>query len=71
MDELPLTTTRVEMAERWRKTLHALNSKEIPPEDEAQLDKVTKTDRLHVYKHKGRPERVNLYEGHVFKEITS
>lgn len=90
VDVLPLGITSVETAERWQKVLNALNLKEPPSEDEPQLDKAARPDRLHVHDihatalallgldhtkvihmHKGQPERVDLNEGRVFKEIAS
>ncbi len=46
VDDLPLVIANVETAERWQKVLNALNSKEMPPEDEPQLDNAAKVDFL-------------------------
>jgi hypothetical protein len=46
VDDLPLTITDIETAERWQKVLNALNSGEMPPEDEEPLPNEAKTDFL-------------------------
>ena len=44
VDDLPLTITDVASAERWQKVLSAMNSGEMPPDDERQPDAKAKTD---------------------------
>ncbi len=46
VDDLPFTITTVEMAEKWQKVLNAMNSGDMPPEDEKQPDKAAKADFL-------------------------
>jgi mono/diheme cytochrome c family protein len=46
VDDLPLTITDVASAERWQKVLSAMNSGEMPPDDERQPDAKAKTDFL-------------------------
>ncbi len=46
VDELPFAITNLETAERWQKVLNALNSGEMPPDDEKQLPAAAKTDFL-------------------------
>jgi hypothetical protein len=46
LDNLPFEIESVETAERWQKVLNALNSAEMPPEEEKQPDKGVKTDFL-------------------------
>ena len=46
VDNLPFTITDIETAEKWQKVLNALNSGEMPPEDEEQPDSAAKTDFL-------------------------
>ena len=46
LDDLPLTITDVASAERWQKVLSAMNSGEMPPDDEKQPDAKAKTDFL-------------------------
>lgn len=46
VDDLPFTITSVEMAEKWQKVLNAMNSGDMPPEDEKQPDKAAKADFL-------------------------
>ena len=46
VDDLPLTITDLASAERWQKVLSAMNSGEMPPEDEKQPDAKAKTDFL-------------------------
>ena len=46
LDDLPYTIDTVETAERWQKILDALNSGEMPPEDEEPLPEKEKTDFL-------------------------
>jgi hypothetical protein len=46
VDDLPLTVTDLATAERWQKVLSAMNSGEMPPDDEKQPDAKAKTDFL-------------------------
>ncbi|MDF1740782.1 MAG: DUF1592 domain-containing protein [Verrucomicrobiales bacterium] len=46
VDDLPFTISDIESAERWQKVLDALNSGEMPPEDEEPLPNDAKTDFL-------------------------
>ena len=46
LDDLEFAITDIETAERWQKILNALNSGEMPPEDEKQLPDTAKTDFL-------------------------
>jgi hypothetical protein len=46
VDDLPLTITTLESAERWQKVLNQLNSGDMPPDDEKQPDGVAKTNFL-------------------------
>ncbi|MEY5026197.1 MAG: hypothetical protein RLZZ244_1725 [Verrucomicrobiota bacterium] len=46
LDDLPLSITNLETAERWQKVLNQLNSGEMPPEGEKQLPNAAKTDFL-------------------------
>jgi hypothetical protein len=46
VDDLPLTITDLASAERWQKVLSAMNSGEMPPDDEKQPDAKAKTDFL-------------------------
>jgi hypothetical protein len=46
IDDLPFTINDIQTAERWQKILNALNSGEMPPEDEQQLPDDAKTDFL-------------------------
>ena len=46
LDDLPFTITGIETAERWQKILDALNSGEMPPEDEEPLPDTAKTNFL-------------------------
>ena len=46
VDDLPFTIADIETAERWQKILNALNSGEMPPEDETPLPNEAKTDFL-------------------------
>lgn len=46
IDNLPLTITTVEDAERWQKVLNAMNSGDMPPEDEKQPSSTAKADFL-------------------------
>jgi hypothetical protein len=46
VDDLPLAIDSVAAAERWQKVLGALNSGEMPPEDEPQPDAAAKADFL-------------------------
>ncbi|NBW97248.1 MAG: DUF1592 domain-containing protein, partial [Planctomycetia bacterium] len=48
VDDLPLTIETVAAADRWQKVLGALNSGEMPPEDEPQPDAAAKTEFLDV-----------------------
>jgi mono/diheme cytochrome c family protein len=46
VDDLPLTITDLATAERWQKVLGAMNSGEMPPEEEKQPEARIKTDFL-------------------------
>lgn len=46
LDDISFAIESVENAERWQKILNALNSGEMPPEDETQPDKARKTEFL-------------------------
>ena len=46
VDDLPLAITNVEIAEKWQKVLNAMNSGDMPPEDEKQPASAAKTDFL-------------------------
>ena len=46
VDDLPFTITTVEAAEKWQKVLNAMNSGEMPPDDEKQPESGAKTDFL-------------------------
>ncbi|HRH99161.1 MAG TPA: hypothetical protein PLB55_24680, partial [Prosthecobacter sp.] len=46
VDDLPLSITNVEIAEKWQKVLNAMNSGDMPPEDEKQPSNEAKTDFL-------------------------
>ncbi|MEI6713267.1 MAG: DUF1592 domain-containing protein [Verrucomicrobiota bacterium] len=46
VDDLPFSITDVATAERWQKILNAMNSGDMPPEDEKQPAKEAKTDFL-------------------------
>ena len=46
LDDLPFEIGNVETAERWQKILNALNSGEMPPEDEDPLPNDVKTEFL-------------------------
>ncbi len=46
VDDLPFSITTVEAAEKWQKVLNAMNSGDMPPEDETQPDKTAKADFL-------------------------
>ncbi len=46
LDDLPFEISDVETAERWQKILNALNSGEMPPEDEDPLPNDAKTEFL-------------------------
>ena len=46
VDDLPLSITNVEIAEKWQKVLNALNSGDMPPEDEKQPPSAAKADFL-------------------------
>jgi mono/diheme cytochrome c family protein len=46
VDDLPLAITNVEIAEKWQKVLNAMNSGDMPPEDEKQPATAAKTDFL-------------------------
>ena len=46
LDDLPFNLTGAQTAERWQKILNALNSGEMPPEDEPQVSDAAKTDFL-------------------------
>ena len=46
IDTLPATIASLEAAERWQQVLNVLNSGEMPPKDERQLDPAVKADLL-------------------------
>jgi len=46
IDDLPFAITDIETAERWQKVLNAMNSGEMPPEDEKQPEIAAKADLL-------------------------
>lgn len=46
IDTLPAAIDTVDAADRWQKVLGVLNSGEMPPKDEPQLDPVAKTELL-------------------------
>ncbi len=46
VDDLPLVITNVETAEKWQKVLNAMNSGDMPPEDEKQPPNEAKADFL-------------------------
>lgn len=46
LDNLSFEINSMEAAERWQKVLNALNSGEMPPEEEKQPDRLFKTDFL-------------------------
>jgi hypothetical protein len=46
VDDLSPTIADIETAERWQKILNAMNSGEMPPEEEQQPDNAAKTDLL-------------------------
>lgn len=46
VDDLPLSITNVEIAEKWQKVLNAMNSGDMPPEDEKQPPSAAKADFL-------------------------
>ncbi|MFM1996127.1 MAG: hypothetical protein RLZZ111_514 [Planctomycetota bacterium] len=46
VDDLPLLIDSIPAAERWQKVLGALNSGEMPPEDEPRPDRAAKADFL-------------------------
>ncbi|WP_395716477.1 DUF1592 domain-containing protein [Prosthecobacter sp.] len=46
VDDLPLAITNVEIAEKWQKVLNAMNSGDMPPEDEKQPASAAKADFL-------------------------
>jgi hypothetical protein len=46
IDDLPLSINDNRSAERWQKILNAINSGEMPPEDEKPLAPIAKTDLL-------------------------
>lgn len=46
VDDLPFTITNVEIAEKWQKVLNAMNSGDMPPEDEKQPASTAKADFL-------------------------
>ena len=46
VDDLPFTITTIESADRWQKVLNAMNSGDMPPEDEKQPDKTAKANFL-------------------------
>jgi hypothetical protein len=46
VDDLPLSITNVETAEKWQKVLNAMNTGDMPPEDEKQPPSAAKADFL-------------------------
>ena len=46
VDDLPLTITNVQEADRWQKILDQMNSGDMPPEDEKQPESVAKANFL-------------------------
>lgn len=46
VDDLPFAVTTVEAAEKWQKVLNAMNSGDMPPEDEKQPSGTAKADFL-------------------------
>ena len=48
VDDLPPVIDTVAAAERWQKVLNVLNSGDMPPDDEPQLDPAAKTEFLDV-----------------------
>ncbi len=46
IDDLSFTIADIETAEKWQKVLNAMNSGDMPPEDEKQPANVAKTDLL-------------------------
>ena len=46
VDDLPLAVADLATAARWQKVLNALNSGEMPPEDDPVMDKAAKTNFL-------------------------
>jgi len=46
IDDLPFSLSSVETAEKWQKVLNAMNSGDMPPEDETQPPNEAKTDLL-------------------------
>ncbi|MCE9630188.1 MAG: DUF1592 domain-containing protein [Planctomycetia bacterium] len=44
LDDLPLSITDIQTAERWQKVLNVLNSGAMPPDDEPQLAAAAKAD---------------------------
>ena len=46
VDDLPLTITNIQEAERWQKILDQMNSGDMPPEDEKQPESVAKANFL-------------------------
>ena len=46
LDNLPFKISEIETAERWQKVLNAINSGEMPPENQKQLPSAAKTDFL-------------------------
>lgn len=46
LDDLPFTIDTLAAAERWQKVLNVLNSGDMPPEDEPQIDPAAKTELL-------------------------
>jgi len=46
IDDLPFSITDIQTAERWQKVLNAMNSGEMPPEDEKQPERAAKADLL-------------------------
>lgn len=64
VDDLPLTITTLESAERWQKVLNQLNSGDMPPDDEKQPDGVAKTNFLDDLAHVMVAARKSLGDQH-------
>ena len=60
VDNLPFSIADIETAEKWQKVLNAMNSGEMPPEDEKQPAKVAKADFLDDLAHAMVAARRNL-----------
>lgn len=60
VDDLPFQVADIETAERWQKVLNAMNSGEMPPENEKQPAKAAKADFLDDLAHTMVAARRNL-----------